>query len=116
MAHGGVDEQVEAAPRLAPVAENEQERHDDIPDQEGPEGVGAGSAVGGAEPASAGAGGPPSGEAAGGAKRASAGDGGPLSEDEGEEEARRPEKVRDPCAPTKAQWDEHQATHLPFRI
>ena len=29
--------------------------------------------------------------------------------------ARRPEKVRDLCAPTRAQWEERQATHLPFR-
>ena len=35
---------------------------------------------------------------------------------EGPEEARQPMPARDPCAPTRAQWEEHQATHLPFRI
>ena len=47
-----------------------------------------------------------------GAEPASAGDC-PAGE---HEEARRPAPARDPSAPTKAQWDEHQATHLPFRI
>ena len=31
------------------------------------------------------------------------------------EEARQQAKARDPSAPTKAQWEEHQSTHLPFR-
>ena len=32
------------------------------------------------------------------------------------EEARQARKVRDPGAPSPADWDAHQATHLPFRI
>ena len=32
------------------------------------------------------------------------------------EEARRVKVVRDPCAPTKAEREAHEATHLPFRI
>ena len=32
-----------------------------------------------------------------------------------EEEARLPKKARDPGEPTRAEWEEHQATHLPFR-
>ena len=32
------------------------------------------------------------------------------------EEARRARKARDPGAPSVADWDAHQATHLPFRI
>ena len=32
------------------------------------------------------------------------------------EEARRVKVVRDPCAPTKAERDAHEATHLPFRV
>ena len=31
------------------------------------------------------------------------------------EEARQPEKARDPAAPTRAEWEAHQATHLPYR-
>ena len=31
------------------------------------------------------------------------------------EEARVPRKVRDPAAPSRAEWLAHQATHLPFR-
>ena len=31
------------------------------------------------------------------------------------EEAKKPSKIRDPSAPTRAQWEEHQANHLPFR-
>ena len=60
----------------------------------------------------------PEGEGPGGAEAAgpaSAGVGNPPDDDEACEEARRPEKVRDPSAPTRAQWEEHQATHLPFR-
>ena len=34
---------------------------------------------------------------------------------EASEEARQQAKARDPSAPTKAQWEEHQSTHLPFR-
>ena len=32
------------------------------------------------------------------------------------EEARRARKARDPGAPSAADWEAHQATHLPFRI
>ena len=32
------------------------------------------------------------------------------------EEARRAKKARDPGAPTRAEVEEHAATHLPFRI
>lgn len=39
----------------------------------------------------------------------------PAPPDAPEEEARRPRRVRDPSAPTRAQWDEHQSMHLPFR-
>ena len=100
---GGVDAQeglsrcaTKAAPRLQPVAEAATDGVDPVgvPDQEGPPQEGSG--IGGTD-----------------AGPAPAGDGDPI---EGSEEARKPEKLRDPCAPTRAQWDEHQATHLPFRI
>ena len=83
---------------LAPVAEEgpAPAPEEEAPDQEGPPGEG-----------------PVGGEA--GPGPASAGDGAPQDET-GDEEARRPEKARDPCAPTRAQWEEHQGTHLPFRI
>ena len=32
------------------------------------------------------------------------------------EEARQARKARDPGAPSLADWEAHQATHLPFRI
>ena len=38
----------------------------------------------------------------------------PLPEED--EEARQPARPRDPGAPTRAQWEAHQATHLPFRV
>ena len=90
-AQAGAGVEVKAVPRLAPVAGADETRPDEVPDQEGPtaEAVGAGEA---------------------GAGLASAGDG---ALPEGEEEARRPEKVRGPCAPTRAQWEEQQAPHLP---
>ena len=36
-------------------------------------------------------------------------------ENEAVEEAVVPKTIRDPLAPTKAQWLAHQTTHLPFR-
>ena len=66
---------------------------EEVPDQEGPPCEGPEFVEAAAGPASAG--GCPAGE---------------------HEEARRPNPPRDHGAPTKAQWDEHQSTHLPFRI
>ena len=37
------------------------------------------------------------------------------SEDEAQEEGRRPKVIRDPGQPTKQEWLEHQATHIPTR-
>ena len=77
---------------LAPVVEGGA-APSEAPDQEGP-GPEAPAEGERAEPASAGVSPPP----------------------EEEEEARQPQKPRDPGAPTRAQWEDHQATHLPFRV
>ena len=37
-----------------------------------------------------------------------------VEEEEGEE-ARVPRCIRDPTQPTKAEWEAHQAAHLPYR-
>ena len=39
----------------------------------------------------------------------------PDTDEEGEE-ALTPKMARDPSEPTKAEWEAHQSTHLPFRI
>ena len=36
-------------------------------------------------------------------------------EETGGEEARNPKRARDPAQPTKAEWEAHQANHLPYR-
>ena len=43
-------------------------------------------------------------------------DGGAADEEHPWEEARRGRKARDPGAPSVADWEAHQATHLPFRV
>ena len=43
-------------------------------------------------------------------------DGAGEEEEHPAEEARRAKKARDPGAPTRAEVEEHAATHLPFRI
>ena len=43
-------------------------------------------------------------------------EGGEEEEEPPWEEARRARRARDPGAPSVADWEAHQATHLPFRI